>query len=438
MNYFKISKFFLYLVPFSVIIVSTGTLFPFIVGKYVFFRTAVGLALLFYLIGWLFQKNFQFSIFNFQLLKSPLVIAVAVFTAIFLLACLFSYNPSASFWSNFERGEGGLQILCLFIFFILLSLLFKKQDDWHRLFKISLIAGVAVILYGVFAAFGIRGFIGDNLCSRFAGSLGNPAYTGTYLIFALFYAAYLIIIEQRHRLFKKIILGFLITAFLVFLLLTQTRGAFLGLGIGVLAGLSYLLFKFSSIRLRVIIGSLIVFAVIGGASAVVFRKSINLMPFCAGNGGQGSQILDLSVSADSFQTRLALWEQSIKIFKERPILGWGPENFAPAFEKHYDPFFKVWYDRAHNIFFDYLVFSGVMGLLSFISIFVVYYWQFFKQKSLVVGRGSLVSNALLFTLPIAYLIQGLVLFDVLPIYINLFLFLAFSNFIFNQKYESID
>jgi hypothetical protein len=35
-------------------------------------------------------------------------------------------------------------------------------------------------------------------------------------------------------------------------------------------------------------------------------------------------------------------------------------------------------------------------------------------------------SALIFALPIAYLVQGLVLFEVLPIYINLFLFLAFA------------
>jgi len=36
-------------------------------------------------------------------------------------------------------------------------------------------------------------------------------------------------------------------------------------------------------------------------------------------------------------------------------------------------------------------------------------------------------------LPIAYLIQGLVLFETLPLYLNLFLFLAFANYKFNGR-----
>ena len=127
-DYFKISKFFLYLVPLSVVIVSTSTLFPFIVGKYAFFRTTVGLALIFYLIGLLFNKQ-QLSIVNSQLsnvFKRPLVIAVSIFVFIFILAGFFGVDTANSFWSNFERGEGGLQLLSLWLFFILLILLFRE------------------------------------------------------------------------------------------------------------------------------------------------------------------------------------------------------------------------------------------------------------------------------------------------------------------------
>ncbi len=40
-------------------------------------------------------------------------------------------------------------------------------------------------------------------------------------------------------------------------------------------------------------------------------------------------------------------------------------------------------------------------------------------------------------MPVAYLIQGLVLFDVLPTYINIFFFLAFAAYLFNQ-HQSAD
>ena len=117
----------------------------------------------------------------------------------------------------------------------------------------------------------------------------------------------------------------------------------------------------------------------------------------------------------------------MRIFKERPIFGWGPENFSIALEKHYLPQFEVWYDRAHNVFFDYLTQTGILGLLSYLGIFATFYWQFFsktrlnakqklleankqgKGKSPITNYQSLIFNSLLFALPVAYLVQGIVL-----------------------------
>ena len=161
-NFFlKLSKFFLYLAPFAVIIVSRSTLFPFIVGKYVFFRIVVELALICFLWAWargeLTTENLQFAtknkktsfIISHRSLVNPLVIAVFVFTLIFLLAGFFGYNPSASFWSNFERGEGGLQMLHLFIFFILLVLLFRDEKSWRKMLKIFLLAALSAAVGGI-------------------------------------------------------------------------------------------------------------------------------------------------------------------------------------------------------------------------------------------------------------------------------------------------
>src|SRR3989344_6522573 len=147
-NFFKISKFFLIASVLAVALVTPSTLFPFIVGKYVWFRASIDLALIFFLLGWAktrinadsnadkrgYADKKSASISQNQhlsaLLKSPLVIAVMVFVAVFLLSGFFGIDPKMSFWSNFERGEGGLQLLHFGIFFILLTLLFREKKDW--------------------------------------------------------------------------------------------------------------------------------------------------------------------------------------------------------------------------------------------------------------------------------------------------------------------
>ncbi len=456
MNLFKLTKFFLYIAPFSAVIVSRSTLFPFIVGKYVFFRTTVALAAIFFVWYWASgaiapaRNNAEKNAEQREKKKFKQSLAIAVFAFIYIISGFFGYNPSFSFWSNFERGEGGLQMLFLLIYFLLLSAVFKDNESWQKMLTAASWAAALVVGYGVGAILGIESFVGEGFCARFAGSLGNPAYLGTYMLFAIFYAAYLAVENWKSS--KKLTkFGWLVllVIFVIFLLLSQTRGAFLGLGIAIISGLFYLFFNSSiSKKIRWVSLSLAAILIISGSLAIKFRNSINLsMPFC---GGQGTRLLDVSLSTQNFQTRLWLWQQSIIIFKEKPILGWGMENFNVPFEKHYDPRFDVWYDRAHNIFFDYLTMTGILGLLSFIGIFIVYYWQFFKSVTsnkelvnrkqeqvnrnqnpvLVTSYQFLVTNVLLFSLPIAYLVQGLVLFDVLPIYINLFLFLAFATYKF--------
>jgi uncharacterized membrane protein YgcG len=483
--YFKIAKFFLYLVPFTVIIVSSTTLFPFIVGKYAFFRTSVSLALIFFLLGLLLDKqSFDYNIIK-DLLKSPLVIAVFAFVAAFLLACFFSINPYYSFWSNFERGEGGLQILYLGVFFFLLAVLLREEKDWQRLFGLSVLAAALVIFYGIGAHLkyidmqtqmnpetgpqeqrgGIffnlfKGFIGSSFNEpgfRFSGSLGNPAYTATYLIFALFYAGYLLLdylhnkkqskkqpIEKKNSHLKKqsqevdsfspiILLILAVIIFAVFFWLASTRGAFMGFVAAVLLASFYLALQYKRYRIYFLSFAVLVVFLVGILIMYRDHPRIANLP--------GARLFQISLSAKTWQDRVFVWKIAIDGFKERPIFGWGPENFLPVFALHFNTKlfnsqegFSAWFDRAHSIYLDYLVEIGIIGLLSYLSIFAAFYWLLFKKQLRMnnhFGGSSFWQNlqmSFIFALPIAYLVQGIVLFEILPLYINIFLFLAFANY----------
>ncbi len=228
--FLKISKFFLYLIPFTAIIVYQGSVFPFIVGKYTFFRTTVGLALIFFMLSWAWGYfKFPFGKNNVNQQKNqtpaswykkinPIAIAIFIFCFIYIISGFLGYNPNASFWSNFERGEGGLQILFLLIFFALCYFLFTDEKAWRKMFVVSVWAGVLMILYGVFGALGISDFVGSSLCYRFGGSLGNPAYVGTFLLFSIFFATYLF--NEDKKSIKKWLWLSLVVVFIAFLLLS--------------------------------------------------------------------------------------------------------------------------------------------------------------------------------------------------------------------------
>lgn len=470
----KLSKLFLYVSVFAVIIVLTGTFFPFIGGKDYFFRVSIELALIFFILWWAFEDKTGEAGARFrEAARKPIFIAVSLFILAILLSTIFAYDPHAAFWSNFERGEGAFQILHYYAFFVLLVLTFREKEDWKRIFGASLIASALMILYGVFANLGwasnfispYQGGLSPEVASswwlrltsaRFQGSLGNPAYVAPYLLFSVFYAAYLWLDgKYNKKLWAGIGYGSLIIVFLFFFAITETRGAFMGLGLGVFAFLIYLALSRRNLR-KWFIPFLIFLAIAGGL--LVRERHAEWM-----KNLPGGRLFDIAFSDQTVQTRLWTWGSAWDGFKERPVFGWGLENFTTVFDKYFNPEHYVpgansetWFDRAHSIYFDYLTETGILGLLGYLSIFAVIFWKIFRKRRGGGGgygnnefragqsRGAEERNsaaesgswkpatkdALLFSLSIAYLVQGAAIFDVLPIYINLFLFFAFANYYF--------
>src|SRR3989344_272615 len=454
--FLRISKSFLYLSLFSIVIVLTSTFFPFIGGKYYFFRVAVELALIFFLLWWAFQASEgEVEKRLKEVISQPLFLAVSIFVLIYLLASVFALDPNAAFWSNFERGDGGFQMLHYYIFFVLLITIFKNWDDWKIAFYVSLTAAILMIAYGVLAQLEIvktfinpyRGTAPEGTWAklvegRFQGTLGNPSYVAPYLLFSMFYALYLWFKKQwQNKWLQVLSYSGLVVIYLFFFFLSQTRGAILGLGAAILAFLIYLILE-SQKRVRNWILAILIFIVLVTSVAWIYRDNpiVQKIP--------GNRVLQIDVANRDVQTRLWTWGSAWKGFKERPILGWGPENFSAVFDKHFDPRHylpsqesETWFDRAHSIFFDYLAETGILGLLSYIAIFVVFYWQFFKKQKQIKSQDSppfhhLILNGLLFAMLIAYIVQGLFLFDVLAVHMNLFLVFAFGYYLFNENHET--
>jgi O-antigen ligase len=449
----RIAKWYLYVAAFSVVVVMNSIFFPFIGGKDYFFRFSVELALIFFTLAWAFEARsgeVEGSVKTW--FKKPLFVAVSVFVLMVILACLFAYDMNAAFWSNYERGESGFQMIHYYIFFVLLVLLLRTEDDWKNMFRYSMVAAGLMILYGLGGNYLVQGFIGSYSGSqapagfwhklidgRFQGSLGNPAYVAPYLIFSMFYAGYLWVrrkVSPAKNALMNVGYAAIIAVFFLFFILSQTRGAFLGLGVGVLALILYLIFsarekirKWSLVALGILI--------ILGGTGYAFRNSSFIQNLPEG------RLLQLSFSDATAQSRFWTWGSAWNGFLERPILGWGPENFTAVFDKYFDPRHfipgtptETWFDRAHSVFFDYLAETGALGLLSYLAIFVVFFWEFFfkrrpsENEASHAGPKEVLARGLILALPVAYLVQGVAIFDVFPMYISLFTFLAFACYYF--------
>jgi O-antigen ligase len=259
----------------------------------------------------------------------------------------------------------------------------------------------------------------------------------------LFYVLWLWLIEPKHKQ-RHIVYGVLTALFAVFFVMSQTRGAFLGLIGGVLVFLIvYALLDHR--RRKVIFGALAVILILMSIANRMFagRDDISALP--------AGRLLTTTLSAQSAQTRLWTWGSAWRGFLDRPIFGWGPENFSMAFDRHFDVRHfnpgsggETWFDRAHSVIFDYLATTGIAGFGAFIAMFGTFAYALVRRirhasaVAMPGGPRKLLPTeaALLAALPTAYLVQGLVLFDVLPIYLNLFVFLAFVDFMFFKHHQS--
>lgn len=137
-----------------------------------------------------------------------------------------------------------------------------------------------------------------------------------------------------------------------------------------------------------------------------------------------NRLASISFNDSSTQARQYIWPMSLQGFIERPIYGWGQENFNYIFNAHYNPRMwaqEQWFDRAHNVFLDWLNAAGLVGLLSYLSLYVLFLVAVWKS------RFGVAEKSVLTGLLAGYAIHNIFVFDNLASYILFFALLAFAS-----------
>lgn len=393
----KASKFFIYCAIASQLIVNRSFFFPFITPKALFFRVAVELAVLAFGAAMLTGKITWVSIKT--KINNPLYITVAVFTTVFLITCFTAINPSFAFWSNFERGEGGWQMLHYFLFFTVVTLLYNTKKDWQWLIGWQVLISALVGLYAVGQAYNWQWLINPSAGAP-SGTLGNPSYLGGYMLFSLFLTLWLIMQNQgRARWFWLVIALFEAIVFIA----AKTRGSFAALGTGIIFMAVFWIFNNRNNKRVWVAGIALILTILMGTTLLIntikgdVRKSI--------------------------EPRLWTWNTAVAGIVEKPFLGWGAENFPFIFDRYYNPrhdSIEPWFDRAHNALLEYATSGGILLLTAYIALFYLLYRRLAQTPKTN-------SWPIIAALPIMYLVNGLVLFEILPLYLLLFLFIALVN-----------
>ena len=411
-----VSKILIFAVPFIPLYISQSLFFPYITGKAFVFRIIVEVVFAAWVFLAIFYKEYQPK-------KSYLLSAIGLFILVVTLATVFSVNPARSFWSNFERMEGLVTYLHLAALLLVLAHVFKPKD-WIIYLNLFVVSGFFENIYVLFQKLGYLASPQGGV--RTDGTIGNPAYLAAYLIF-IFAFCLLLFLYSKNKYAKYYYagMGFFTLASIYF---TASRGPTLGLlGGFLLAGVLYLVFikpisEKEELYKKFAATALILLVVISGG-LWVFRESafVKSSPVL-------SRLTSLSFSERTITSRFTIWSMSLGGVREHPLLGWGPENYAIVFSKYYKPELwqqEPWFDRSHNIVFDWLINAGVLGLLSYLSIFAAAYYLFWKryQEKKLSLEVSILFTVLLF----AYFFQNLFVFDNIATYITFFSALAYVH-----------
>ncbi|HEY9480676.1 MAG TPA: O-antigen ligase family protein, partial [Candidatus Paceibacterota bacterium] len=139
-----------------------------------------------------------------------------------------------------------------------------------------------------------------------------------------------------------------------------------------------------------------------------------------------SRFASISLNDTKTQARAFIWPMAWQGFKNDPLLGSGQENFNYIFNANYNPAMyhhEQWFDRAHNVVLDWLTAGGLLGLLTYLSLFVATLWLVWKRPDI-----SFIERALLSGLLAAYFFHNLFVFDNLISYILFGSVLAYVHF----------
>ena len=403
----------LFLIPFIPFPVSSAFFFPFITTKAFAWRIIVEIVFA----AWLLLAFLDTA---YRPKKSLILYSILGFLAIIGLADIFGITPIKSFWSNFERMEGFITLLHLGMFFLVISSVFK-EIDWKRWWNVSLAASFVMVLYSVLQIIGLKTINQGGV--RVDGTLGNAIYLAVYMLFHIF-IAFLFMWREWKNVALRWVYGLLIITQVFILYYTATRGAILGLlgGLLVMAVLNIRNNENKFARKMGIVTLVGLLFLVGGFFLIRNTNFVLSSPVLS----RFSSLSSLGTEEIKRQGRYFVWPMATEGFKERPILGWGQENFTYVFQKHYSPemfHLEPWFDRAHNIFLDWMVAGGLLGLLSYLFLYVALVFSIWKKTT----NWSYAEKSILTGLVAAYFFHNFFVFDHLISYILFFSLLAYIH-----------
>jgi len=456
---------------------TNSGVYPYILSKELFFQAAVEILFFFWLLLAVFDKRYRPKM-------TPLVLGLAVFLLALGITAAFGVDPARSFWSTYERMFGVFTILHLAAFFLVLSSL-HDELSWKKIFYASLGTGFVIDVLAILQLQVKNLLLEEPVGARPGATFGNPTFLAGYILFNIFLGVYLILSARKagnlpknsdklpsitanfnklpsaeilllasptrlasraKRELRRSGLVFLFATLIlnVFtLFLSETRGDILGVAVGAFVLLLLFFLRPPELKSRLAcalassptrrsgpakrVGFLrkrgfyaaALFLIIAASLGFWFTRSSPLWSRVPGL----ARFHDISLTSEGLLPRLAAARSAWRGFLDRPVLGWGWDNFNIVYNKYYDPrtlelsYQETRFDKPHNFFLEDLVSGGLLLALAHLALIGLLVFEALKIKNKLLGQVVVAAVA-------AYFIRSLFIFDTLGPALMLYLFMG--------------
>ncbi len=429
---YKVYLIGILIILFLPILAGPNYLHPVDWGKGIIFRIVMSILLFLFMWQFLYKRN-ELHLPSFK--NNKVFWIFGIYFLLIILSTIFSQDINFSLWGSPYRAQGAINFL-FYIIFAVFTFLSIKAEDWKKLLDFSILVGVLASLIAFIQYYGLFSNIFISSGDRPPSTMGNPIMLGIYILL-LFFITFVFAIKEKIR-WRKIFYFSAVLLFLFTILITGSRASYIGL----LAGATYFLLFYpikntpknkpvfkKIIILKIIFGALIVL----GFFTVYYINSQKIFPeFLEDNRIFNSVKNRLSIDSALADPRFSAWKVVIKAIIEKPILGWGPENLAIGFDKHYDPSLPYisktwggWWDRSHNAFLDVAVTSGIPATIVYIVLFMAIFLLLQKNKKV---SDNKICHGIQATI-IAYSAANFFSFDGFSSYLLFYLIVGYSMFL---------
>ena len=369
------------LVLLTPLAVSPVTFYPFSVGKAVWARVLIAIVFALWAVLALARPRWRPR-------PGVILVLLGATLAAGLVSAGLGVSPVRSLWSTYTRMDGLVNAAHWFALVVVLAAVVRTTGDWVRLLNVNLAVGLAVAALAVARLhapdIGAAAWGPEPRYPRISGSTGNPLFLGAYLqAVALLAAGFLARSFAAapatggggpglwlRRSFWTVTAA----AALLGIAATGSLGALAGLGAGAFtaAALSAWLAGSPGARRlgRLALGGL-------GAAALALVLVIALRAGEPAGPMFENVLVERATSAERIAAplakRLRIWRSGLEAVAERPLFGWGPENYHVASGRHLSrPEDRTRVsDRAHNATIEAAATGGVVGLALYLALWGV-------------------------------------------------------------------